>query len=121
MSYDNDERWPRLATRLVLAVMRSASTDKIRPIDWWTRARTALEAAAATAETYPHLVSEMARHLQIEAFTARSSRSISEVESPFLLDPNLFPSFARVVERDAPYIVAMAQMKRAEEREEKSA
>lgn len=121
MSYDNDERWPPLATRLVLAVMRSASTDKIRPIDWWTRARTALEAAAATAETYSHMVSEMARHLQIDSYSAASSRSISEIGTPFRVTPGDFAPFARVAERDAPYIVAMAQMQRAEEREERTA
>jgi hypothetical protein len=93
--------------------MRSASTDRIRPKDWWNRAHSALYAAAAMADSFGSMVSIMGRKLQIDAYTARSATGIRELDAE-LED---FESFRRVCESDALYIVADAQVMRAEERE----
>ena len=103
-----------LAQRLVLAMMRSASTDKISPKQWWERARSALETAAVAAESWPHLISEMARKLQIETLSAPSANEVCSMVS----EATPFEEFRSVCERDALYVVALAQAQRAQEREQ---
>lgn len=100
-----------LAVDLLLAVMRSASTDKIRPIDWWSRGKSALEVAAAQAETFSHLVSRMGAKLQIEAFRAESSKEISSLGRT--LKDGDFIHFRDLCQRDALYIAALAQAHKA--------
>jgi len=110
-----DEMAMECGVRLVLAMMRSASTDKIRPIDWWARAKSALETAAASAEDLPRMVSVMGRKLQIEVTNAETSREIS------LLDVQIgnlgaFESVRRLCEDQSLYVVAIAQHRRQAER-----
>lgn len=105
-----------LGVALVLAMMRSASSDEIDPRDWWTRAKTALETAAAEASEWPALISAMGRELQIPSLQLDSINSIS------LLGKQVGPDFRRFrasLRRDALYLVAMARMQRQEEREAK--
>lgn len=111
---DEDGRM-ELAVQLVLAMMRSASTDKIRPIDWWERARSALETGAATAETFPQLVAVMGRKLQIDATVEDSSKAICSLAETLLASGD-FGKFRHLCETQALYVVAIAQARRAEQR-----
>jgi hypothetical protein len=106
----SDEVLTRLAVELVLTVMRSASTDDIRPIDWWPRARAALEVGAAEADSFPHLVSRMGSKLSIEAYREASSRLLKGIGQSI---GEGWPRFRELARRDALYIVAMAQAERA--------
>ena len=112
----SDMQIEELAIRFVLAMMRSASTDKIRPVDWWGRARAALEASAASADNLREMVSRFAKKCQIDTLTASSANSISSVDHD-LGDREGFVAFRRLCERDAVFVVAMAQTQRALEKE----
>ena len=116
------------AVDLVLAMAASASTDVIRPVDWWPRQRVsahasqvgrlraALEVAAAEAESLPHMVSRMSAKLQIQALHSASSRSIVVITGAVAGD---WPRFRELAQRDAIYITAMAQVERDKRREAK--
>jgi hypothetical protein len=110
-----DDDLTDIAVELVLAVMRSASTDQIRPIDWWPRAKAALEVAASRARTWPHLISRMGQKLGIDAYRSASSKVISSLGRT-VTAADAFTRFRRLAERDALYIVAEAQVMREEQR-----
>lgn len=114
----SDEAMTDLAVRLVLTLMASASTDKIRALDWWSRAKSALVTAAAAAESWGHMVSKMAEKLQIDVLRLASSRSISSIGRA-LKRSDEWVRFRTLCERDAVYIVAMAQVERDLQRESK--
>lgn len=97
--------------RLTLAMMKSASTERIRPVDWWTRARTSLETGAAVASTYPEMVSVMGRKLEIEATKAATSEVIAAVGRDIA---GHWEAFRRLCETQALYVVALAQAARDE-------
>jgi len=111
-----EDRWTNIGVELVLTLMASASTDKIRPIDWWTRARTALETACESADSFPGLMSRAADKLQIEVFREKSANWISSVR-PLLQDAADFVPFRDFCSRNAVYIVAIAQAQRAATKE----
>ena len=115
----SDAALSTLATQFVLAMMASASTQKIRPMDWWERAKSALVTSAAASENRRDLVTRFAKRVQIQTLTAASVDRLNCLSS--LDDPAVFQRFVRVVSREAVFIVAMAQEKRADEREEKAA
>lgn len=110
-----DEALTSTAVDFVLTMLSSASTDVIDPKHWWTRARTALE-TSSQATSWPEMVSRFGAKLQIEALTERSAKSISSI-GEFLGKENLFKRFRSLCKRDALYITAMAQARRAEQRE----
>jgi len=95
-----------LAARFVLASLRSASTDKIRPIDWWPRARTALETAAGT-QSFSMMVTKMAKKLQVETLIMSSNKEIFSIGEAL---GTQFAEFRKLCMRESIYIVAMAQM-----------
>lgn len=103
------------AVRLVLAMMASASTEKIRPVDWWQRAKTALVSAADRAASWGELVATMARRLQIDVTRIESSRAISLVA---VHDPRDFSALIQIIRREAVYLIAEAQMAREQQRAE---
>lgn len=102
------------AIDLVLAMMRSASTNKIQPKRWWERARTALETAAATAGDFPEMVAVMGRKLEIDVTRNETADVIARL-TPELA---MFEPFRRLCETQALYVVALAQSRREEQREE---
>lgn len=104
-----DEQLQQLAARFVLAMMSSASTSKIKPIDWWVRAQSALEAAAAMSDSLPQMASKMARKLQIEAPESWTSREVKSVSSDLGEE---FERFRSLCEREAFFIIAMARVER---------
>ena len=105
-----------LAVRLVLAVMRSASTEKIDPLDWWTRAKDALVFGTATQD-YETCVHEMAESLQIHTLKAESARAIYSIGQELSEHPDSWPIFRDECQRKAIYVVALAQVQRDEERQ----
>lgn len=113
----SDTRLQELAVNLVLGVLRSASTEKIRPMDWWSRAQSALHSGAAMAQGFGQMVSVMGRKLQIDTLNQHSANAVSSIASE-LGDEETFESFRYICERDALYIIAEAQALRAIQREE---
>ena len=114
-----DEQLSELATEFVLAMMASASTDKIRPMDWWERARTALELSASASENAREMVTRFARRIHAETLTAATTARLSCLSS--IEDAAAFARFRRVVARESTYIVGFAQQQRAEQRAEAEA
>ena len=111
-----DDDLAGLAVDLVLALMASASTDQIRPVDWWPRARAALETAAAASSGLRRMVSVMGRKLQIDgAMGERSAISVARMAET-LAPPDIFARFRSLCQRDALFIVAAAQTRRAEQK-----
>lgn len=105
-----------IAQEFVLSMMASASTQRIRPTDWWERARTALEYAARSAQNPRHMVTLFARKIHAETLTASTTDRLSCLSS--LEYPPAFAAFRRMVDRESTYIVAFAQQRRADERAE---
>lgn len=114
------EQISTLGVRLVKAMMASATTDKIRPLDWWPRAKAALVTACQVADTFDHLVSRMADKLQIQALRGVSANSISSIAEALRdaarLETFTFEGARAQWARDALYIVAIAQVEREAER-----
>lgn len=113
-----EDRYERLAIRLVRALMRSASPQVIPPIQWWSRAKSALATAASQCRVrgrYSVMISKMAASLQIESLRPRSALAVTEVEREIAADE--IYDFAETCERDAVYIVAKAAIENKEERE----
>ena len=105
------------AISLVLAMMRSASRDRIDPRRWWEYARNALEAGAGEGNSFPEMVSVMAGKLLIDATTEATAKTVEGIEAAVEGD---FEAFRSLCERQAVYVVAMAQAHRAEQREEQA-
>lgn len=114
----SDDRLFTLGAGFVLALMSSASTDKIRPLDWWPRARAALETAAG-AKDWPRMVSRAAAKLQIDVLHLDSVRDLSSIEVE-LRSADSWNAFRRICSRDSIYVVALAQMERDIQRETQS-
>lgn len=94
----------------MLAMMASVSTSDIRPLDWWPRAKSALEAAASGAETWSQMVSIAAGKLQVEALRLASSGAVCAIGRTLARRSADWERFRSLCERDAIYIVAMAQV-----------
>jgi hypothetical protein len=79
--------------------------------DFWTRARTALEASAATA-SFAEMTSKAAAKLECHgALHDESVRAVGELSGP-LSDPVAFGVFAEMCRRDAVYVTALARIER---------
>lgn len=110
------ESWKTdVAVNVALAAMASVSTDIISPKNWWPRCRAALEAAAGAADDWPGFVSRLASKLQVEVFARESTANFEIARETVGKDLAEFLAFVR---GNAVYVVALAQMKRAAEREE---
>lgn len=105
-----------IAQEFVLAMMASASTQRIRPTDWWERARTALEYSSRSAQNPRHMVTLFARKIHAETLTGATTGRLSCLSS--LEYPPAFAAFRRMVDRESTYVVAFAQQRRADERAE---
>jgi hypothetical protein len=104
------EQLLRCAIALVRAMMSSASTEKIRRIEWWSRAKSALETAAQSADSFGSLVSVMGRKLQIDVTTTHTAQEVAALASRV----SDFEAFRHYVEHEALYVVAIAQAESAE-------
>lgn len=108
------------AADILLALMASASTDKVRPKDWWDRGQAALVAAAERSTSWPAFVSTACRKLQIETLRERSVSSLS-TWGERMRDRADFARFSRFTARNAHYIVAVARQERERRRTEETA
>lgn len=105
--FDDDDMMD-LAADLVATIMSSASTAKIRPQDWWERARSALETAAASADDFSGVVSLMCKKLQIDSLSNMSALAVVDIRDKAVP----FEAFRDVCERKALYVVATVQARR---------
>ncbi len=79
--------------------------------DFWTRARTALEASASTA-SFSEMTSKCAAKLEChEALSAETARVIADLARP-LSDPAAFGALAELCRRDAVFVAALARIAR---------
>lgn len=114
----DDEVLTDAAVELVVGFMRSADTDIIRPVDWWPRAKTALIVSAAVAETYPAMVSKFLGKIQVPAPRKETTQVIAAVGAQLTeWGPDAWERFRFLCERDALYIVAMAQVMNQQRKE----
>jgi hypothetical protein len=105
-----------LGQRFLNAMLDSADPDALGR-DYWTRARTALEASAATA-SFPEMTAKCAAKLEItgalaEGGHARTVTVIGELGS-LLSDPVAFGALAEECRNNAVYITAVARIRRDE-------
>jgi len=106
----------RAGVTLVRAMMRSASSDKIRPLEWWPRAQTALETAARCSSTFSALVSTMGRKLQIDTLRAESAADVAFLAEEVAAS---FDAWTRFLAEESLYVVALAQVERRAERDQR--
>lgn len=108
------------AVEFINAVLDSVDTSVIKPMDFWERAKTALETGAASSTTWPGCASKTAKKLQISTLTKTSGDTITRIGQT-LADPAAFAAWRRLVVRDAIYLVAMARAARDTRRAEREA
>lgn len=102
--------------RMLLAILRSASTDDIAPRDWWRRAQAALQAGAGMSASFRQMASKMSSKLEIQAPTKRTAQELSSISSE-LAEHAQFERFRSLCERDAFMVAADAQVVREIERD----
>lgn len=103
----------RLAVNLVRTMMSCASSDHIRRIEWWSRAKSALETAARSADSFGSMVSVMARKLQIDVTTKAAGEDVARFA---VVASDDFEAFRRFCASESLYVVAIAQAESAERR-----
>ena len=111
----SDEELTTAAIDFVLAMMASASTSNIKPLDWWERARTALETSAAVAESWPQMVSKYGAKVQVIALKSKTAHEIARLGQVVSKNED-FERLRYLAQRDALFITAMAQVTRDEQR-----
>lgn len=94
------------------AVLSSASVDMIGVSHWWDRATAALVSAAGAGSTWPRVVSTMCRKLQVGVLAERDARALDQLDAQ-LGDAQL-GRWCYLAGRDAPYLVAMCRIRRAD-------
>lgn len=101
-----DDDLLRIAVDLIHTMMASASSENIRRIEWWSRARTALETAAQSSDSFASMVSVMGRKLQIDVTTKASGIEVARLA---VVVGSEFEAFRRFCDRQALYVAAIAQ------------
>jgi len=94
----------------------SMSSEKIRRIEWWIRQKSAVESAAQSADSFGSLVSMMADKLQIDVTTVETGHHLADLAER-VTD---VPAFIRYLEREAIYVIAMAQAEASARRDERN-
>lgn len=94
------------------ALLSAADVDTIGRNRWWERAKTALETAAASSDSWRSCAARAARKLQIEAPDERLSTATAKL-AKHLDDPDVYARWAELAERDALVITAMVRDRRA--------
>jgi len=101
-----------LCRDFLLAMMRSASTERIPPREWWEQAKAAIE-IGAEEETFEEMAAAVARRLYIESFTKAPANWISSHEA---IIRSHWPAFRRLCRRSAVYIAGIARVAREEQK-----
>lgn len=109
----SDLRLADLAVQALDAALSSASVDTIGVAHWWERATAALVCAAAAGSTWPRVCSTLAHKLQIDVYSDRDARALAATGAE-LTDPAVLGRWCYLAQRDAPYIVAMTRILRAD-------
>jgi hypothetical protein len=117
-SIDLDLVLTDLAVEWVRAAMRSVDSDVVKPLHWWERAKSSLITAAAVADTWPQMVSRQLSKLQVKATSEETSRAIETIGMQLTeFGEKAWLRFRTLCERDALYIVAMAQAESARKKQ----
>lgn len=96
-----------MGCRLVMAMRRAIQeADVIDPLQRWTRLRSALETAAAAAQDWPQMVSEMGRKLQLHVLPPHVASSVCSMAPDVAHN---WQSLREVCEREGLYVIALAQ------------
>lgn len=103
------------AVAIQRALMKSASTDDISPKEWWTRATTALETAAAAADDWAAFVTKACKKLQIDTLVEESSVQLVELAETYS-DAARFEQIRAFMQRDAIYVTAVHRAQKAKEK-----
>lgn len=96
--------------RLVSAILDSADIDLIGRAEWYSRAQSALEAAAAGSENAAQAVTTMCRKMQVDALGRDAAHAVTG------LAPALDAAWGEWVEkvsREAPYLIALTRVHRS--------
>ncbi|KZS63115.1 hypothetical protein [Mycobacterium ostraviense] len=111
-----DDELMDATVRWLSALLDSATVQEIGVSNWWSRAKTALETAAASADTYSQAVSVAARKLQIDTLRqASSAQLLGPGSTEDVISPRL-DEWRLLAQRDAVYIVGLVQIQRAARR-----
>lgn len=92
--------------RFTLAMRRSIT--EIPPIDWPARIVAALQ-TASSRDHFSAMASEAAKKLQVETFRTESAVDLFALETE-IRAASAFDDFRRHIEREAPFVEAMARM-----------
>jgi len=110
---ENDAAITDVAVEFAAEIMGAVNKDVVKPRDWWSRCRAALEAAASASETWAQFVSRFGQKMQIESIPSEIATDVALLEA-HLIENKWWPRFRYLVQRDALYISAMAQVRRKE-------
>lgn len=105
------------SVELVNALLDSADVHTIGVPNWWPRATTALETAAAGAESAAHAVTIASRKLQIDTLSKESAVTVARVAP--IIDAD-YQAWVQTVAREAVYIVALARVAREERKQRRA-
>lgn len=101
------------------ALLSAADVDTIGATNWWERAKTALETAAAASDSWRQCAAKAAQKLQIDAPDERLSHTVARLAG-VLDNPAAYRRWARLAERDALSITAMVRERRTARRNSKT-
>ena len=110
----------RATVTLIFALRDSLTDASPSRLDFWdTRAKTAIEAAAAGSATAAEAVSAACRKLQIDTLTKDAAGRVVTEVTP-IIDAD-YPAWAAHVARTITYIVALARVENDETKTAKAA
>lgn len=110
----------RATVTLIFALRDSLTDASPSRLDFWdTRAKTAIEAAAAGSATAAEAVSAACRKLQIDTLTKDAAGRVVTDVTP-IIDAD-YPAWAAHVARTITYIVALARVENDETKTAKAA
>jgi len=113
---DRDKKL-RLAVDLVRAMMWSVPRGTIRPLSWWARARSALDAGAKRASSFGSMVSVMGRKLGVVVPTKKTAAELARIE---LAVGDDFDVWRRYCAQEGLHVIAIARVE-AQERKDAGA
>ena len=110
----------RATVTLIFALRDSLTDASPSRLDFWdTRAKTAIEAAAAGSATAAEAISAACRKLQIDTLTKDAAGRVVTDVTP-IIDAD-YPAWAAHVARTITYIVALARVENDEQKTAKAA
>lgn len=113
---DDEDELIDASVEWLSALLDSARVANIGVANWWPRARSALETAAASADTYSHAVSVACRKLQVDNIPTTVATKLFGPGSVEDLISQRFDEWRLLAQRDAISITALTQIARAEKR-----